>query len=205
MTIIIEVPAKTLAAVALAMSDEPTRYYLCGIAVEPEYLAATDGHVLTVARVTTGLADGDDMILAATPAAVKALSTQKAEVARWNSADGILAITSAEGGELWTGEIKTIDGTFPEWRKVLPLRPKKISATAVTFDGTYLSRLHAAGRLLGPTRKRNVPVPLHISQGENAEGPWLIRYGERTDVISMLMPMRWEEPNAGKAFAWIGW
>ena len=111
--------ASVFGDVAAAMSCEVTRYYLNGAAVQSKdgklLAVATDGHRLNI-RETDISYSGEDVIiprgsLLATIALAK------------NAASAYCTITPERivfQDDGWTLTTKTIDGTFPEWRRVMP-------------------------------------------------------------------------------------
>ncbi|MDP3550627.1 MAG: DNA polymerase III subunit beta [Novosphingobium sp.] len=145
--------ADVFAAVEHAISSEETRYYLNGIYMHPEALdqrfAATDGHKL--ARLAHDAPDGaasfpavivgrqtvavlDKLLVAAvkaqeadSPAMVEVDAPAKGNVIYWQ-------MPAADGGEV-TLIAKTIDGTFPDYTRVIPSAPPNV----LTIDREALS------------------------------------------------------------------
>ena len=105
--------------VAAAMSNEETRFYLNGAAVQSRdgdmLVVATDGHRLNI-RETHIAYSGEDVIIPR-GSILAAIALAK------NAASTYFAITPERivfEDEGWTLTTKTIDGTFPEWRRVMP-------------------------------------------------------------------------------------
>lgn len=122
-----DVPAKRLAAVlartSVAECNELTRYYLCGtlIAVRDDHLlaVATNGHMMTEIVLGDAPADWPDVIL---PSKLTGLL-----VRLMKDGDGDVDVTLDEGGarirfawDGWTITSKLVDGTYPDWRRVIP-------------------------------------------------------------------------------------
>ena len=124
-----------LATVRHAISDEETRYYLNGVFVHPEGLslrmAATDGHKLS--RVAQDVPDGAaamaPMIVARRVVALVSALAAGAEKA--SEGASVLVEVNASGLQSrWTmpagdgGEVtvfaKSVDGTFPDYDRVIP-------------------------------------------------------------------------------------
>lgn len=95
---------------AFAMSDESTRYYLCGVFLEPDNATATNGHKLSTAAFGK-LADFPAVIV---PAATVALAPKGNAKVRLSSTK-IQFCTDD-----YTLTSKLIDGTYPDWRRIMP-------------------------------------------------------------------------------------
>ena len=105
--------------VAAAMSCEVTRYYLNGAAVQSKdgklLAVATDGHRLNI-RDTYIAYSGEDVVIPR--------GSVLAAIALAKNADSAYCTITPERivfqDDGWTLTTKTIDGTFPEWRRVMP-------------------------------------------------------------------------------------
>lgn len=171
----VTINARTLAALAIAPSTDKFRYYLQGVHFEPGAAVATDGHILTAAELDYS---GPHVIL---PVSVKlraALKGKKADTATY--ADGLWTVRTVTGATLHIEEATPIDGTFPGWRNVVP-RDVSLSGDSATYAGPLLARVADTAKLLeaGPTR---ITGP--------HDGPAVVRYGQRDDVFSVIMPIR---------------
>lgn len=102
-------PAALFAPVAFAMSDETTRYYLCGAYLEPHAVTATNGHKLST--VSHSLPEFAPVIV---PADTVALAPKGKCTVRLNErkiqfvADDV-TITSS-----------LVDGSYPDYERVIP-------------------------------------------------------------------------------------
>ena len=105
--------------VAAAMSNEETRYYLNGAAVQSQdgklLAVATDGHRLNIRETEIGFDLDDAIIPRKSVLAAIALAKGEESSACIRSEDCVVLF--GDGWTLWT---KPIDGTFPEWRRVMP-------------------------------------------------------------------------------------
>lgn len=113
------VPVSELEYVSTAMSDEETRYYLCGILAHKDSIVATNGHILKKA-VIHGADFGDDMGRIIPAQAVKA-ALDLAKEEKYDAVSVTLFKTKAlivVGGTVLT--TKLIDGTFPPYERVIP-------------------------------------------------------------------------------------
>ena len=105
--------------VAAAMSNEETRFYLNGAAVQSKdgdmVVVATDGHRLNI-RDTYIAYSGEDVVIPR--------GSVLAAIALAKNADSAYCTITPERivfqDDGWTLTTKTIDGTFPEWQRVLP-------------------------------------------------------------------------------------
>jgi len=118
--------ASAFAAVVHAVSSEPSRYYLCGPYLDFSEddtlnIVATDGHRLGWRRLERP--DGSDgapsVILPREAVDLLAAMTGPVKVALDDRK--IVAIGGRE-----TMVSKLIDGTFPDWRRVVPTDPKML-------------------------------------------------------------------------------
>lgn len=122
-----DVAAKLLAAVlartSAAECDDPARYYLNGtlLAVRDEQLlaVATNGHMMAEIVLGDAPVDWPDVIL---PAKLTALLVRLLK-----DGDGDVEVALDEGGSRvrfvwddWTITSKLVDGTYPDWRRVIP-------------------------------------------------------------------------------------
>jgi DNA polymerase-3 subunit beta len=161
--------AHDIARVRSCVSTEETRYYLNGIffhapAINREgarvlRMAATDGHRL--ARVTRELPEG----AAAMPDAIvprkaidviaKAMGKKPTGEAGFAFAKGRVLVTVGR----WTFDSKLIDGTFPDYQRVIP----STEVSCATFSAPELAV--AAGKLSkwGSTKTRAVKLSLDAS------------------------------------------
>jgi len=135
------VPAAEYLFMTHFASDEETRYYLKGVAIQPApkagaYLIATDGHVMGVMRLENDQATANHagFILSADKAIRAAVKCGKREqawiVCREDRADIVRlgAAMSPTMDDVATAPVSLsipaatayIDGTFPDWRRVLP-------------------------------------------------------------------------------------
>jgi DNA polymerase-3 subunit beta len=180
-------------------STEDSRYYLNGVSFEPNgddgaVMAATDGHRLGAVIDRKGLCL--ESVIAKLPKEIK--SPGKLLPDPWlvgvltSPSQGYVALvdpnpvrdddtpeSAMERVDDCTLRIgrAIIDGTFPDWRRVVP-RPKKDAPTR-SFNADYIK---AFGRIM------------NIS-GDDEAAPHLVSTGD-PDFIGVLMPMRGDRPEA---------
>jgi hypothetical protein len=79
---------------------------------------------------------------------------------------------------------EAIDGTFPEYRSVIPAG--KVSGVAAQFYAPYVYAMHRAGEALNDDPKRSPWVTIM----HNGEGPALIHLDVSPDFVGIIMPFR---------------
>jgi hypothetical protein len=172
----ISVNATLFAAVWNARSFEETRYYLNGIHFEPGCMVATDGHILTATQIEY---DGPPVILPASKKAYAAAKGKKADLVQWDGA--ILSVVDANGATLHMEPCAPIDGTFPDWRRILP--SGDLAPTGATFLAPVLTALLETARGLSGTSG-------YTMRGADALSPHLVTYAGVEPVFSVVMPAR---------------
>lgn len=154
-----------LVATRPTVSTEPSRYYLCGVAVlragEGLDFVSTDGHRLSRHREAcqAGLEDGAKRILpSAAVDQILSILAQSEGTAR-------MTLTERRMG-LDIGDVsfvtKLIDGTYPDYERVIPqLKGASFSIPAEDLDG-------ALSRLLSVT-KRDEPLVVFKTNGSTLD------------------------------------
>lgn len=115
--------AADLARLSPAICKEETRYYLRGICFDVRdgelRLAATDGHRLSV--IDRGQVECADMAAIVPDCAIQGI------VPMLKGADAVALVIHGLWGEAVAGAkrlaFKLVDGTFPDWRRVIPTMP----------------------------------------------------------------------------------
>jgi len=180
MTYSFQIDLNVLKAVATAMSNEETRYYLCGVhftATKAGKLAieATDGHRAMRAYIGHEVPEGFAAIVPDTlvkaliklPKRVEAVTieidveTQKAKAVTPNG----------------TLEQDLVAGSFPETSRIFPA---ETNGKAARFQGKYVADIDKAGKLL------NAEPIFHF----NGEAVNAVRFDGRSDIVCAIMPMR---------------
>lgn len=194
-------------------SKEETRYYLCGVLVEPHHtkgvqLVATDGHRMLVIHDENGFAD-ESAIISLGADGLKHCKQKRGMrrdvVIETGAADATISdVFDNKDGTLESTPVAVafkvrIDGTFPAYRKVLP---DTFPADGMpSFAGVYLASMGNIGvelaqhftdwtpRDSGPHRKDGL-----IARGD-ANGPALVTWPSFDKAFGILMPIR-HESNA---------
>ncbi|MBY3257090.1 hypothetical protein HFO09_23330 [Rhizobium laguerreae] len=130
-----------LERVAVAMSSEETRYYLNGVYWEPGSFTATDGHRLVThtckAMMPTPKGSNAPVSAIIPTRSVKVLLSQAKGDVRTAvcTPPGKAPLLKFEFGDMHL-VTKTIDGTFPDYRRVIP--PIEPTDTKVSFSAAIL-------------------------------------------------------------------
>jgi len=187
------VNAVTLKAVACAVMTDETRYYLKGVHVEFSQkgitLVATNGNVLIAAFKPLGdddTPDGPNTIIPIDLVNRIKLARKSPEMVKIEI-DGMLVTIEH-------GEIKimghAIEGTFPEWRAVLP--KGEASGEVAHYDFEKLAIFSKAQKLLGAKHARVV---------HNGPNPALVDM-RTTDIFGVIMGLR-GDPEMKVAPDWL--
>ena len=192
----INVNADLFRAAALFVSAEKTRYYLQGVYVAPwaaggAVLVATDGHRLFAAHDVAGACD--------TAAIVKLDKATLAACKRGKNETDVRRVTLAPGeSRAWilAGDRQAafaddvrIDGTFPDWRRILPMKattdaPDADTLTVGAYNADYLASFGAASKIINDSRTPRISVR-HGARN----GPAFIGVDSNI-AFGLLMPMR---------------
>lgn len=166
-----------LKAAVLFTSKEETRFYLKGVAIQATLatvkIAATDGHRLFVARVdqtenteTFSIIIPSEAIATATKGAKHSLDLSKLSDTQWRLGDTIFT---------------PIDGTFPEYSRIVPTG---VSGETAQYNPEYVAALGKANKLLGGQNLATI--------GYNGDSPALVtgQGYKNHNAFAVIMPMR---------------
>ena len=166
-----------LKAAVLFTSKEEVRYYLKGVSIQATIatvkVAATDGHRLFVARVCQeenteafSIIIPSDTIATATKGAKYPLALSKLSENQWRLGDTIFT---------------PIDGTFPEYSRIVPT---SVSGETAQYNPEYVAALGKANKLLGGSNTATI--------GYNGKNPALVTGDgyKAHNAIAVIMPMR---------------
>jgi hypothetical protein len=195
----ISFPIESLRAVMLAMPAKDRRYYLNGVLVETaadtSALVATDGHRLhCVTLGTPGVAPAQFIIPADMLAAV-------VKGAKKGSAVTVTATPRETGGyELELARDDglsvrgfSVDGTFPDWRRVVPKPVAPEDARPAQFNYEFLADAQKAAGLVAGVRRCAV---LHVAH--SADGfACLATCADADNFFAVIMPIRDDKAQPG--------
>jgi hypothetical protein len=168
-----------LKAALVCASNEESRYYLRGVHLTTSgHMVTTDGHRMFVARLAERPTADVIVPYDAVAAALKMAGARCKEIEIDLAANRI--------GQI---QFTPVDGTFPDWRRVVPTGEETPSTKPelndgpehVHFNHAYIGDFAKMGKLLGG------PSMLHPV---SASHPALVTFGERADCFGVLIPMR---------------
>lgn len=176
----IKFDSNKLAAVAVAQSIEETRYYLCGVFFTGRMAVATNGHIMTVANDMTHF-ENDEGIYPISKKAQTTMKKTQAESVKID--DGVLTVVDDMESVLHMEPCEPIDGTFPDWRRVIPNTETELTSNHGTFNHVYFAKIAETAKILS---KSETGVKI---LGEDPTKSHLVNYTDN-EVFSILMPMR---------------
>ncbi len=166
---------KLLATASVAISTEETRYYLNGVYWEAGSFTATDGHRLVSVKYSSDLGAQNKAIIPRRAVNVLLSFVGNADVKAefWKQGDNEARHLMFSWGD-YTLLTKTIDGTFPDYRRVIPKRDPE--NTVFEFDGARLSEaVEIAKSFLSAAGKGRHAVALMQIDGEISLGKLELR------------------------------
>jgi hypothetical protein len=193
-----QINARLLKAVAFAASTEAMRYYLNGVLLECTAAGvtyvATDGHVLLAAHeaLPKGAAlntyVGNIIVPSAT---IKALSVKGFEPKPWD----LLELEALPTGEFRLGAaiFRPIDGSFPDWRRVIPQQAQLTAAEkdgsirAAQLDPRKMEGAIKAANLFGRTPSAKSPFKMFDNE---AGAPQPFTFCSVPNMFGVVMPVR---------------
>lgn len=183
---------RALKATAIAAGTEQTRYYLNGVCVEhspkgPIFIA-TDGHRLIASNHKWMEVTAPHFA----PAIIPLSLIKRIKVARKFDI-ATMTIEPKEGGAILisiyyagaTYAENTIDGTFPDWRRVIP---QSCDGTGSQYNPDYLSDFAEAGRILAGGK-----CDVAVAVSYNGGSPALVRFWHEDKTVQsfgVIMPIR---------------
>ena len=205
-------PADDLRAAFQCISTEQTRYYLCGVLIEADKLVALDGHQMMTIELPDGCHVGAECFTqgmdapqmpgaTGTPAGAGFIlscdATDKAFKAKASGGDlwvygdietGILQFVANDGtgGEMTRVgvlEFTVIDGTYPDWRRVVAKGDG--GAASLCYNPTVLARLVKAADVIDKGRG------IRLTGGQSEGDPIRVDFVASARLRGTLMPVRW--------------
>jgi len=193
-------PADDLRAAFQCIGTEQTRYCLGGVFVEADNLVALDGHQMMTIEMPDGCHVGTECFTQGMDAPegagfiLSCDATDKAFKAKgnlWVYGDietGILqfVINHGKGGEMsrvGVLEFTVIDGTYPEWRRVVAKGDG--GTNSVCYDPAVLAKLIKAADVIDKGR------PIRLTGGATLGDPIRVDFVASARLRGTLMPMRW--------------
>lgn len=166
--------ASVFGAVAFAISTEETRFYLNGVYLEPTAATATDGHRL--ANVALDLPQFDPVIIPRRTVAVwpKGAATVSLSNTKVRVKSGEIVITS-----------KLIDGTFPDYRRVIPSNNDKIVLADKAAFQAAVERVSTVSERGRGVRLNLEPGVLNMTARGDAEASDAVDVGYEGDPLEI--------------------
>lgn len=173
-----------LKAALVCASNEESRYYLRGVFLcTSGHMVTTDGHRMFVARLAE--TPSADVIVPydAVQAALKMAGARVKEI------EIDLAVNRI--GQI---QYTPVDGTFPDWRRVVPSGVEVPSSKPGANDGA--EHVHFNNRYVGDFEKMadilcgKSTLGQSVLHPRSASHPALVTFGERADCFGVLMPLR---------------
>ena len=191
---------KALKAVALFCSKDETRYYLKGVNLQFRsdhvIMCATNGHMLSVIR--QAFADPLDSPIPDTIVPIELIDRIKLHKALDYAelyVDGRRVSITYMGATYQDG---SIDGSFPDFRRVIP---QNVSGEVAQFDPQYITIFAKAKAMLSGIKTPLVPI------SHNGLGPALMDWCTCDDThisgFGVLMPHR-QQVTLTAPPAWAG-
>ena len=191
---------KALKAVALFCSKDETRYYLKGVNLQFRsdhvIMCATNGHMLSV--IKQDFADPLDSAIPDTIVPIELIDRIKLHRATDYAelyVDGRRVSITYMGATYQDG---SIDGSFPDFRRVIP---QTVSGETAQFDPQYVTIFAKAKAMLSGIKTPLVPI------SHNGPNPALMDWVESDDThvsgFGVLMPHR-QQVTLTAPPAWAG-
>jgi DNA polymerase-3 subunit beta len=180
-----------LKAALFCASSEEARYYLRGVHLATSgHLVTTDGHRMFVARLTESPAADVIVPYADVQAALKLAGARckDIEVTVDVTGSALLQVT----GKIHSIAYTAVDGTFPDWRRVVPTgeelpsnKPEDLPG-AVHFNHAYIGDFEKMAAILCG----KADTAQSVLHPVTASAPCLVTFGDRADCFAVLMPVR---------------
>lgn len=207
----LDVDARCLQAVApFLASPTDVRYYLRGVNIEPAKegvrLVATDGHSLCAVRDPTGSVNEGGLLLSVNKAALPHCKPKRSKFggkyARLTILSGRLAITDSVGERYIQAGDPRIDGTYPDWKRLLDgdwevgcpwaFNPKLLARAEKSVNALQEYSRYEAGIIMAS----------RAIDGEG-KGGQIMATADNEDIILLLATMRSDRENATEVPSWV--
>lgn len=204
---IVSVDANLFRLAYRAVSTEQTRYYLNGVHIAPHpqegaFLVSTDGHRMIVIHDPKGVAGGAVIVklprfalAECKPQKMFGITHRLVVNTELDSAtvEKITPDNKKVGAEPKVENVLTvhkviIDGTFPEWQRVVPSAPENPARSQPTaFNPAYLRDWSALGMEISKTIGGSGALHIALSDGVS---PVIVRYASADNIFGIQMPLR---------------
>ena len=172
------IDAKVVRAAMACQAKNDVRYYLTGILITKNGdVVGTDGHALF--RGTHVWAEKDSVISNDLIISIDGTIPAKALTVTFNLAGDIPTVTT-DNGKIFTCEV--IDGTYPDYTRVIPGKDSDQYSTVLNFNASLLAK---AEKVFG----KDAQIALHHRGPNNSI---LIECAALPDSCLVIMPMKAE-------------
>lgn len=194
------IKANILKAVSLCASNEKARYYLNGVCIESDGgITATDGRTMACYGIAAQKPEGADIILSNADIK-KLLAVHKLDSKEMGkNIEVVIRLTLTEGNNLNCATVvqldnepdkvlssfdsKPIDGTFPEFRRVIPTGDERCGDFSLNM--ALLSRFGEAARLVTGKNLEQFRIICRTNTS-----PIEVRINDEK-FLGVITPMRW--------------
>jgi DNA polymerase-3 subunit beta len=181
------IPTDLLKAALICASSEETRYYLRGVFLSTSgHMVTTDGSRMFVARLNERPTADVIVPYGDVQAALKLAGARCKD----------LEVTGDRIGQI---AYQPVDGTFPDWRRVVPTGEETPSNKPGANDGA--EHVHFNNRYVGDFEKMadilcgKGTIGQSVLHPVSASHPCLVTFGERADCFAVLMPVMRKPDN----------
>lgn len=200
----------------MTVSTQESRYYLNGVFIEPApmggvFLVSTDSHRMTVIHDAGGRADrpaiiqlSKDALKAFKPARneKRRLAVDIGERSETPAVATVLkafhtAATDEDFAPVAVHHGAEVDGTFPDYRRVIPTLATGIAPSTPAYDGRYLADFAKMGAELSGEKDARM-----IVHSFDASGPGLVQWMGVGHAFGVIMPVR-HSVAADRVPAWF--
>lgn len=202
----VSIPLHYLVAVNSITSTKETRHYLRGVYVcasdvpSTVLLVATEGRAMTVRCVTldSPLPESFKPVIVSIDA-IKELAKSVPARAHEKTLVAFDASSLSCAGVVYNAPY--VDGTFPDWRRVLPTGPYVDNAIPTAFNHDLLVRVCKA---MGVAKNTGISICVGRNYDGTPilDGPMIVRVPSDPLVMSCVMPMR-RDVKCTDVPAWI--
>ena len=199
------VSAKAFAAASFFQAVKDVRYYLNGVHIVPlesggVHVVATDGHRFIVITDPNGECSREKgVIIRAEAAAITQMKKGAAHTVSFIEDDGLepsAVISNDTGKQLNISFIEKVDGTFPDYERIVP---EKLYDTYASYavNGSLIGAFINAANVMSMQKY----VPISFVYGRNDGTSVLVRFGKLgydLKAKGILMPLKadldeWEQ------------
>lgn len=191
-----QIPTDLLKAAILFAAKKDFRVWLNGVHIDWQHrkagqstsisIVATDSHRLFAAKFSNEHVQSN---LDAGSAIIDAAQVKLALTGHKGDTIGFAFDADTRTGALGNLAVEGMDATYPDWRKVIP---ESVSGEVSHFDAAYVGDMAKAAKLLLPKGTYQRSQSSAAFTHPNGYEPALVTFGEREDVLAVLMPCRHE-------------